>query len=50
MYGIYKYLGDPSMLVKNEKHTGKDEFLEVKELTVGTKFFDMPESTAIQTN
>lgn len=45
MYGIYKYLGDPSLLVKNELHTSKADFVEVKELMPGTKFFDMPEST-----
>lgn len=42
MFAVYKHYGDPTLKVRSKKYTGKDDFVEVKDLVAHTKFFDAP--------
>ena len=42
MFAVYKYYGDPSMLVKSKRYTNTDDFVAVKDLISHEKFFDAP--------
>lgn len=32
MFAVYKYYGDPTLRVQNQKYTGTNDFMEVKNL------------------
>ena len=43
MFAVYKYYGDPTLKVKCNHYTGSEDFVDVKDLVPGHKFFDAPE-------